>query len=406
LAERITKITTKEEGKNIFLETLFTHTNKVTKATINSVIAAIAYGTSTVSQKALAEIAAVESYLNPDLASGTQLDGIAGDKGIAARFGASGSSTWIRIEAAEGTTYTSGTHTFTGNSGIIFDLDANITIDAFGYGYAKVSSSTNGLDANIKALGITTVAPIPAGHSRCFNEYKATGGRDAEGDDLFRKRIKEGVNILARGTISALEQAFIKANNNVLKIFNHGLDDSGNIKIAIVTQNGVDLSAPELNILLTVASEFVSLTEIRPNGATAYGIILFNIEYFAVDVNFRVSLEAGYNPDTYRIEVQTKMAKYLDFRTFDPKEDLVEWDDLLEIAKNSKGARYVPDQFFFLNSSRNDVSVTTGKLPRIRSFAIYDSNGVVIQDFENVLNSVFYPSQTDLNYQLTVLRSL
>ena len=369
-------------------------------------MSAVGYGVSTVFQKALAEIAAVESYLNPDLSSGSQLDQIAEDRSIGARFGASSSSTWVRIEAASTTAYVAGTHTFSGNDGVVFDLDENITIGTLGFGYAKVSSSTTGLSTNVNALTLNTVSPEPAGHLRCTNEYKAIGGRDAEGDDLFRKRIKEGVNILAKGTISALEQAFIKTNSNVLKIFNHGLDTSGNIKLAIATQNGVDLTSGELNTLLDAAGEFVSLTEIRPYGTSNYGIILSNIDYETIDVNFRVILETGYDPDTYRFDVQTRMSKYLDFRFFDPKEDLVEWDDLLEIAKNTKGAKSVPDQYFFVNSGRVDVKVDISKLPRIRSFQTFDSSGVVISDFQGTISPVFYPNQTDLNYQLTVLNSL
>jgi len=406
LAERITQFTGKEEGKNLFLEALFSHTNKLTKASDNSVTSAIGYGVSTIFQKSLAEIAAVESYLNPDLASGTQLDQVAEDRGVGARFSFSGSSTWIRLEADENTTYTSGTHTFVGNDGIIFDLDSSITITSLGFAYAKVSSATSGLNTNVSALTLNTVAPVPFGHIRCTNEYRAIGGRDNEGDDLFRKRIKEGVNILAKGTISALEQAFIKTNNNVLKIFNHGLDQSGNIKIAIASQNGVDLSANELNALLVTAGKFASLTEIRPYGNTTYGIVLSNIEYETIDINFRVALETGYNPDTYRIDVQARIAKYLDFRFFDPKKNLVEWDDLLSIAKNTKGASYVPDQYFFVNSGRVDVRVSISKLPRARGFAIFDIDGVVIQSFTGTLSPVFYPNQTDLNYQLTALKTL
>lgn len=403
---RITKITPREELKNILVEALLNHTDQVTKVSNNSVLSGIGYGIATTAQKALVEVAAVESYLNPDVASGTQLDTIAYDRGIGTRFSASGSSTYLRVVADSGTSYVSGTHTFTGNDGIVFDLDSNFTVGTEGYAYAKVSSSTTGLDTNVAALTINTVSPIPTGHLNVINEYAAVGGRDDESDDIFRKRIKEGVNILARGTISALEQAFMKINNNVLRVINQGLTSLGNIKLAIVTQNGVDLTSGELSDLLDAAGEFVSLTELKPYGGTTYGVELVNIEYFPIDVNFRVVLTAGYDTDTYRIDVQTKMSKYLDFRNFDSATDQVEWDDLLEIAKNTKGAKSVPDQYFFVNTGRADVNVDRSKLPRMRSFSIFDSDGVLIQDISGNLDPVYYPNQIDLNYQLTALKSI
>jgi len=390
---RITKLTPKNELKNIFVETLLNYTNKITKVSNNSVLSGVGYGVATLGQKTLVEVAAVEGYLSPEFAVGDQLDQIALDRGISARFGASGSSTFVRVTADPGTIYQSGVNTFSGDDGIVFSLDSDVTVGALGFAYAKVSSTVTGEVANVSPLTINTVSPEPVGHTSAVNEYEAVGGRDAESDDLFRKRIREGVNILARGTISSLEQVFIKINNNVLKIFNQGINSSGNIQIAVATQNGIDLTSNELLDLLDGAKEFVSLTEIRPFGDETYGMELVNIDFQPVDLNFRVTLESGYDPDTYRIDVQTRISKYLDFREFNPEVDLVEWDDLLQIAKTTRGAQYVPDQFFFVNTGRVDVRIDRSKLPRLRSFAIYDAQGVLIHDLSGNLVPQFFPNQ-------------
>jgi hypothetical protein len=406
LANRITKITSKEQLKEISLESFLNNTNEVTKVSQNSVLSAIAYMNSTVGQKSLVEVAAIESFLFPDTAVSTQLDQIALDRGISARFGSSSSSTYLRISADSGTTYTSGVHTFTGTHGVVFALDANITVGLLGFAYAKVSSTTSGANANVSPLTINTVSPEPIGHVVVINEYAALGGRDNESDDLFRKRIKQGVNILARGTISSLEQAFMKINNNVLKVFNQGINSNSNLQLAISTQNGVDLTSNELLELLDSTQDFFSITELRPFGSGYFGIDLVNIDYDPIDLNFRVVLDAGYNPDTYRIDVQSKISKYLDFRTFESEVDLVEWDDLLEIAKNTKGAKYIPDEYFFLNSKRVDYKVDRSKLPRVRSFSMFDASGSLIQDLSGNLSPVFYPNQVNLNFQLTALKSI
>ncbi len=403
---RIVKLTPREELKNLFVETLLNHTDAVTKVSNNSVLSGIAYGAASVGQKALVEVAAVESHLFPDSASGSQLDTIASNYGIAPRFTTSGSSTYLRVTATPGTTYTSGTHTFTGSHGIVFNIAENVTVGVLGYAYIKVNSATSGEDTNVNALTITTVSPIPAGHQNAVNEYAATGGRSLETDDLFKKRIKEGVNILARGTISSIEQAFMKVNQNVLKVFNHGLDSLGNIKLVIVTQNGASLTNNELQALLDVSGEFMSLSTLRPYGSGNYGITLSNVDFEPIDINFRVTLESGYNPDTYRIDLQSKISKYLDPRTFDPEVDKVEWDDILSFAKNTKGAKYIPDQYFFLNSGRVDVSIPRNKVARPRSFAMYDGSGVLIQNLSGTLSPIYFPSQPELNYQLTALKTL
>ena len=406
MAGRITKLTSKDELKNIAVETALINTNAITKVSNNSALSGIFYGIGAVAQKALVEVAAVESYLNPEFATGTQLDTIASDRGIAARFGSSGSSTWIRISADNGTAYTSGVHTFTGTEGVVFSLDENVTVGTLGFAYAKVSSTTTGSVTNVDALSINTVSPEPVGHTSVINEFASVGGRDAESDDLFRKRIREGVNILARGTIASLEQAMMKVNNNVLKIFNQGINVNGNIQLAIATQNGVDLTSGELLTLKDGISEFFSLTELRPYGDGNYGVDLVNISYEPIDLNYRVTLETGYDQDVYRIDVQSKINKYLDFRNFNSETDQVEWDDLLQIVKNTKGAKYVPDQYFFVNTGRVDVSIDRNKLPRMRSFAIYDTAGVLIQDLSGTLSPTFYPNQEDLNFQLTALKTL
>ncbi len=400
---RTTKISSKEELKQIFLETLINSTDSLTKVTDNSVLSGIGYGVSSVGQKAIAEIAGVESSLFPDLASGTQLDAVAQNYGISPRFGASGSSTFLRVIGASGTTYVAGTQTFTSTNGVVFSLDEDVTIGSLEFAYAKVSSTTTGQESNVDPLTISEVAPEPTGHREVINEFAAQGGRDAESDDLFRKRIKGGSNILAKGTIAALEQAFIKVNNNVLKVFNQGINANSNLQLAIATQNGVDFTSNELLTLLEGAEDFFSLSDLKPFSEAYYGIDLVNMEYDPIDLNFRVELESGFNADTYRIDVQTRIARYLDFTTFDPITEKVEWDNLLQIAKNADGAKYVPDQFFFLNSTRTDYTVDRSKLPRLRSFAIYDTSGTLIQNLSGTLSPVFYPNQTDLNFQLTAL---
>jgi hypothetical protein len=397
-----TKPTSIEELKQIWTEILFTKTSKVTVVGDESILNAIAYGCAKVGQKALKDVALIETHLFPDSAYDTYLDNIAGNFGISSRFGSIGSSTYLRLVADVGTTYLSGTHLFRSTDGNVFELEEDVVIGSLGYDYVKVRSQNVGLTTNSEALTINSVSPSPTGHLYVINEFKATGGRDIEDDDTFRKRIKEGANVLARGTVSMLEQVFIKLNPNVLKVFYHGIDDNGRVVIAIATQNGANLTNTELNSLLQDGSQYFSMTEYKPDGENFYGIYLKNIDYHAIDISLRVELYSGYNPDDVRKEMQSKMARRLDFRYWDNTKK-VEWDDLLETCKYVRGVKYVPDQYFYPSS---DVVIDQNKLPRVRGFLMMDLDGNVISNVSGTLNPVYYPNKADFSYQQTVLNSL
>ena len=398
----ITEVTSIEELKQIFSEILFNHTDAVTKITDNSVLNGIAFGCAKVGQKAIKDIAVLESHIYPDSAYGIYLDNIAANYGIASRFGASNSSTYIRLVGTPGTVYILGVNTFMGNDGIIFNLEETIVIPALGYAYAKIRSQQIGDKTNINALTLNKINPIPSGHQYCINEYRAIGGRDIEDDSSFRIRIKEGSNILARGTISMLEQVFMKLNNNVLKIKYQGINNSGKVIISILTQNGIDLTSQELDQLLEQGEKFFALTELKPLNTQNYGIILQNIEYFPIDVNFRCEIMNNYNPDDIREQIQIKFAKKYDIRYWNSSQKII-WADLLQIVKDIPGIKYVPDNTFYPNI---DVAVDMDKVPRFRSFLMLDLKGNIIINQSGTLNPIFYQNNQNSSYQTTVFNTI
>lgn len=397
------RLTTQEERKQIYLEALINKTTKVTKVSDNSVLGGHAAGVSRVAGKAEKDIALAISHMFPDSSYGQYLDNIASNWGIAPRFAASGSSTYILLIANPNTQYFRDVHTFSTPQGISFQLDKDVQVGNSGYGYAKVRSIDVGFKTKVESFAINQVSPQPEGHIAVYNEYIADGGRDAESDDTFRKRIKEGPNILATNTLSAIEQAFIKINPNILRIFYQGINNKGQVILAIATQNGADLTLTELDDIITRSGEFLSLSELKPYGSKSYGVQLKNIEYQPIDISYRVSLSSDINPDVYRKNVQLKMSKYLDFRFWESGEKNVEWDDLLGIAKRTAGAKYVPDQHF---NPGQDVATDPNKLPRIRGFRIYDLDGNIISDISGVLNPVFFPNQVNESFQSTILTSI
>lgn len=394
---------TSTERKLLFIETLLNSTDKISKVSDNSVVSGIAGGVSKVAGKAEKDIVVAASQLFPDTAFGSQLDQVAANFGIAPRLGSIGSSTYVKITADPGTLYASNTHTFSSSDGVKFELEDDVRVGDAGFIYAKVKSLTSGREVNVAPLMISKVNPKPAGHIDVVNEYAATGGRDVESDEVFRIRIKDGANILARGTIASIEQLFMKINNKVLKVISRGSDKDGKINLAIITQNGSSLSQLELDELLSESADSFGLTEMRPFGKRSLGVRLSNIEYQPVDISFRVSLDGSTDVDQVRIAIQTKISKYLDFRFFDSSRNKVEWSNLLEICKSVAGVDYVPDQYFL---PRVDLAIDSYKVPRVRSFLMLDMQGQIIGNSSGTLSPVYYPSVIDESYHHTILKNI
>jgi hypothetical protein len=383
----ITTIQSIAKLKQLFLEIFLNKTSKVSDVSDNSVINATAYGVSKVAQKCMKDIAIVESHIFPDSAYGAYLDSAATLFGAPARGGALGSSTYLRIIATPGTVYIANTNVFSNYNGIQFNLEASVTVGDFGFVYAKVRSTDTGTKTNVDPNSIISVSPEPVGHIGVTNEYISIGGSDVESDELFRMRIKKHLNILARNTTEYLTEVFRRFNANILRLLNLGINETGQRVIGVVTQNGINLSGTELDDLLEYAKDYFCLTDLNKFGNTI-GITLNNAEWFTIDMDFRVQILSNYDVNAVRKDIQVNLTKYLDFRTWENNVK-VQWDDLLQIVKTTKGVKYVPDEYFIPNT---DKLPPVNKLPRIKGFILRDMAGNIISDSNNVLTPVFYQS--------------
>lgn len=396
-------LSTSQERRLLFIESLLNATDKISKVAPNSVNSGIAIGASKIAGKAEKDITLAISELFPDLAYDTLLDRAAKNLGFTSRLGAYASTTYERVTAAPGTTYTPGTHRFVSKSGISFAVQREVVVGPSGYAYIPIVAEATGERSNVEALSISQVTPTPAGHLNCINEVAASFGTDIETDEMFRARIKDGGNQMARGTLAMLQAIAIAINPKVLKAYNYGITKLGKRKIALATQNGEELSDIELTALRTQISPFLTLSDSQWWGTNYSGIQFVNVQYQPIDISFRVVLDDTANADDVRKSIQIAISKYFDFRTFDPIAMKVEWDNLLQIVKETPGIKYVPDQFFYPHT---DVVVNTYKLPRLRGFLMLDIKGVVISNQTGTLSPVYYPNEADFSYSSTVLQTL
>lgn len=389
--------------KDIWVKVFLSRTDKVTKVSDASVFSGIAYADSKLAQKSLKDIALAQSRYYPLTSYGTYLDEIAAMFGISARFGALGSSTYVRIVGDVGTTYLSGVHVFKTSSGILFDLDDNVTIGVEGFAYGRVSSQATGSSTNVDSGLINSVTPIPVGHQYVVNEYSCLNGRDVETDDQFRDRITGGVNLLGRPTLEYLRQVMLKFNTNILRVFNYGLSSNGKIRLGVAAQDGSDFTGLELTNLLSQIKPWLSLSELNPDGIDNVSVELVNVEYEPIDISFRCEYDLSYDPNKIRVSAQIKTNKYVDYRTWISGSNF-QWDDVLQIVKSTEGMRFVPDQYFYPNV---DLTTNYGKLPRIRGFLMLDMDGNTISGVSGGnLNPVYYPAPADFSFQSTVLANL
>lgn len=377
--------------KNLWIETFINKTDKVSDITDNSVLNATAYATAKVAQKALKDVAIVEAQIFPEEASGEYLDRAATLFGVTPRKGALGSSTYIRVYAKSGTTYTKGVNVFVSTNGVRFPIEETLIVGDSGYGYVKVKSESVGAFTNVDPNSIVTLTPVPNGHIECTNEYYAVGGRDEEDDEMFRIRILNHQNVYAEGTLEKLVQILQNIDSRVLKIMFVGVMEDSFIHIQIATQNGQELTYQELQTLLEGATPYFGVGDMIVSGRLM-GIKFENASWYEVGgekgIDFRCELEAGYDIAAVRKNIQVGMTKYLDWRFWEPGRQ-VEWDNLLEITKNTEGVKYVADQDFY---PKVDEPVSEWLLPRIKKFVMRDLEGNVLFDMENQFSPVFYPA--------------
>lgn len=400
-AKNIIRQVTELEQEALHVEVFINNSQgKVTKISDESVLRGLIRGNGKTSKKAIKDITLAISSLFIDLAFGDVLDGAAESLGVAPRFEATGSSTWVRLRGEPGTFYEAGVNTVSDNKGNIFDLENDVTLGVKGFDYVKARSQQSGSSTNSEAQTIINVTPEPAGNIGILNEYAAFGGRDAEDDNTFRQRIKEGPDILAHGTLSYINQAFIKINSNVLRVVYDGVSDTGKVVLSILTVNGIDLTDGELDTLLEQGAQYFPLTTLSPIGETSYGITLQNATYLPIDIDFRGELFAGADLASVIAEIQQKFSKLVDFRFWDSSLNTVEWESLLLIVKNTEGIKTISDRYF---TPAADMTLNSNEFPRFRGFIFRDLSGTPLVVQSEDLDPLFYTNEIDVNFSETIL---
>jgi hypothetical protein len=296
-----TKLLTIDDIKQIISELTLIKTDRVTKISEGSVFSGIMYGIAKISQKAIKDIAIVESHVYPEFAYGQYLDDIVKRLGIQPRLSESGSSTFVRIVGEQGTEYYSGLNRCYDVQGLTFDFEENFVIPPIGYTYQKIRSVEVGARTNSDPFTINRVSPQPDGHFYVTNEFAAQYGRDSESDEMLRVRIRNSLNELSSKTLSYIEQVLIKFNPNVLRVIRGGTE-LGKLRLVVLSQNGINFTSGELEFMLDGLKDYLSITDLQGFGSDQVGVTLNNPEWKYVDIDFRCQLDASADPFNVRVE--------------------------------------------------------------------------------------------------------
>lgn len=384
MGKLLTKLYTITEFKQLAMTIFLNNTSNASKVSEGGVLNGFFFGLAKLGQKAMKEIAVLESQIFPEASSGSYLDTAATLFGVDDRLTAVGSSTYILVKGDEGTEYIPGVHKFTSKDGIEFAVTSDVVIGAEGIAYVPVKSLTTGVSANVQPHSITTVSPKPSGHDACVNEYMAIYGLDAESDTELKIRIKNKPNLVAQETLSRILMIVQTINENVIRLIATGINNQSQKELMVVLRNGGELYVSELSEIENQIRPYLGLSEIFSYGSLI-DIDVINTQWDYFDLDFRVDIDSSFSLTDVRKDIQVAVTKLYDFRLWDSTQR-VEWDNLLEVVKGVDGVKYVSDGHFSPNA---DIIVATGRLPRIQGFIMRDLSGAILYQASEVLD-VFY----------------
>ncbi len=385
-----------EELRNAFNRYLFAYTDKVTKISPNSTLSAIGYGVAILAQRILGEAAVLQTYIDPELATGDRLDDIARQRGVTARRGAQTSTTYVRIsfDDTQAVTLRSGIQV-TGDDGIVFQLTnyptttfpANTSASGVRFVYALATSLTTGSNTNVGTGTLTSLqGGAITGVRGVINEVPATGGSDAETDDAFRDRILNIGNVVAEGTLAKL-QAALSEDSSVTSIFatkplyrlllmgrvnrqartSTAQANVGVPKIGVITQNLSQLSDSELMTLQGASVQYLPLN--TPS------VVFVNVEPVKVSIDARLAFSDTITTQTQRKEVIDRIIQrlYALFRDATRRRKLsIERSELLFAFNNDAGISFLNEQFF---SPFGNIRITDNLPITLESVIIRDLQG-------------------------------
>lgn len=349
-----------EELKTEFISSLRSNCgDKITKVLPDTVFNGLAFAISKITQKIIKSAAQIEARTFPELANNSTLDQIASENGIPVRYSASKSMVVLLFYAADTTFYASGFQV-KNSDGIVFETKKDLTVNENEFGFVVSESLTTGSVNNVEANTLTIpVTTAPVGHVSVTNTFKAINGRDQEAYRDYQNFILNIENILSKNTEAYYDALVRNFNREIIKVYSEVvIGEINSFNLYVVKNNAADLSSGELT---TLKNQIVPYTPLSDNKFN-----ILNVVYTDFDMIVPVRLITGYILADVLKDMQVNIQDFMNLTNWDFGQKL-QWDDLLEVCKNTEGIEEVFDSGFYPNS---DIQISDGSLPRLNNFTI------------------------------------
>lgn len=155
---------------------------------------------------------------------------------------------------------------FQTNTGIVFELIEEVTIDSSRIGVGVAICTVAGIEGNVLASTIVNQIELDSGVETVTNEVAATGGTDRESDNALKERLTSTTGGKGTATVDAIQAAVANATrvrgvkvreNKTLEIVNGDLPKSVHVfclggdvdsiaqAIHVTLTGGIDTNGPE-----------------------------------------------------------------------------------------------------------------------------------------------------------------
>ena len=309
-----------------------------------------------------------------DTCEGTDLDDYAERRGMS-RKAATKSSAVVLFKGVVGTFIPKNTQIRNENTGVIYELIEDVTIQDYNNAYDNeysnkgIAESINaGSNTTSKANELTIILTSINGLKSLTNPFPSIGGEDNETDSQLRERIRERINVLAQGT-KAYYETIAKENSGIIaKAFHNPI------------VMGVDVYVVKNNLGLYSTTELNNIkTQMEQGQRAMYPVTVYNAQQKAINIYCQYVRDMKYTAEEISNNVSTNISTFVDPRVVGFGYTL-KYSDVLKTILNSTGVKEVKIGTLKINNIIDDIKCSSYEIPRITSITLLDQFAEIVQD--------------------------
>lgn len=220
---------------------------------------------------------------------------------------------------------------------------------------------TRGESGNIEPLTLLGFTDTALVVDAVYNPERGDGGTDIESEADLKRRAIEGPGDRSQVTLAWVKANTVKADSNVLRIVQVATSALATLSFKVLKRNAATFSAAELAAMTTYL-------EARTRSFQSFTFA--NVTLTSVEVEARITVSPGYTLTGVWKDAASRLATYLDFRTWPFGTDVDE-AALLALVRNTPGVASLETGTFLPAA---DVSVGSESLPTLVRVSLEDTD--------------------------------